>query len=57
MHTGFWWGGLREGGHFEDTNVDWKIILKCIYKKWDGEVWTGLIWFRIRTGGRLLWMR
>jgi uncharacterized ferritin-like protein (DUF455 family) len=41
VHTGFWWGGLKEGGHFEDTDV-----LKCIYKKWDGEVWIGLFWFR-----------
>ena len=57
MHTGFWLGGLREGGHFEDTDVDGRMILKCIYKKWDEEVWTGLIWFRIRTGDRLLWMR
>ena len=31
-----------------------KMILKRIFKKWDGEAWTGLIWFRIGAGGGLL---
>jgi hypothetical protein len=30
-----------------------RIILKCIFKKWDG-AWTGLRWLRIGTGGGLL---
>ena len=30
------------------------IILKWIFKKWDGEARTGLIWLRIGTGGELL---
>jgi hypothetical protein len=32
----------------------WRIILKWIFKKWDGAAWTGLIWLRIGTGGGLL---
>jgi hypothetical protein len=36
VHTGFWWGDLREGGHLEDLAVDGRIILKWIFKKWDG---------------------
>jgi hypothetical protein len=41
MHTGFWWGGLKEGDHLKHPGVDGRIILKWIFKKWDG-AWTGL---------------
>jgi hypothetical protein len=36
VHTGFWCGDLREGDHLEDPFVDGRIILKWIFKKWDG---------------------
>jgi hypothetical protein len=31
-----------------------RIVLKWIFKKWDGGVWTGSVWFLIGTGGGLL---
>jgi hypothetical protein len=36
VHAGFWWGDLKEGDHFGDPGVDCRIILKYIFKKWDG---------------------
>jgi hypothetical protein len=56
VHTGFWWDDYRRRDQFEDFGADERIILKCIYKKWDRS-WTGLIWLRIGTGGGPLWMR
>jgi len=36
-----------------DTGVDGRIILRWIFRKWDGAggAWTGLIWLKIGTGG------
>jgi hypothetical protein len=36
VHVGFWWGKLRERDHFEDPGLGGRIILKWIFKKWDG---------------------
>jgi hypothetical protein len=43
VHTGFWWANLKERDHLEHLNVDESIILKWVFKKWDG-TWTGLAW-------------
>jgi hypothetical protein len=36
VHTGFWWGDLREGEHLRDPGGDGRIILKWVFKTWDG---------------------
>jgi hypothetical protein len=54
VHTWYWWGDLMERDHLEDLDVDGRIILKLIFKKWDGGAWAGLIWLRLGTGGGLL---
>jgi len=57
VRTGFWWGNLREIDHLEDVGLEGRIILKWIFKKWDGGTRTGLIWLLIGKSGELLWMR
>jgi len=52
VHTAFWWGDVTERDRLENMGVDGTIVVKWIFKKWDGEAWTGLIWLRIGTGGR-----
>jgi hypothetical protein len=43
VHTGFWWGDLRQGDYLGDSGVDGRIILKWIFKKWDG----GMDWIEL----------
>jgi hypothetical protein len=33
VHTGFWWGNLREANDLEDSGVDGRI-LKWLFEKW-----------------------
>jgi hypothetical protein len=34
VHAGFWWGNLRERDHLKTPDVDGRIILSCIFRKW-----------------------
>jgi len=54
MYAGFCWRKLRERNQLGGPGVDGTIILKCIFRKWDEGVWTGLIWLRRGTGGGYL---
>jgi hypothetical protein len=51
VHTGVWWGSLRERDHLGDPGVDGRLILRWIFRKWKVRVWTGSSWLRIGTGG------
>jgi len=33
VHTGFWWGNLKERDHLEDLGTDRRLILEQIFKK------------------------
>jgi hypothetical protein len=39
----FWRGNLRERGHLEDADLDGRIILRLIFRKWDG----GMDWIDV----------
>jgi len=43
LHTGLWWGNLRERDNLENRDVDERIILSWIFRKWDG----GMDWFDV----------
>jgi hypothetical protein len=43
MRVGYWWGN--------QTRRETRIILGWILERWDGVMWTGLVWLRIGTGG------
>jgi len=36
LHADFRWESLREGDHSKHIGADDRIILKWIYKKWNG---------------------
>ena len=50
MHTGFWWGSLRERDHLGDLGINGRIILRWIFRE-DVGVWTESSVLRIVTGG------
>jgi len=33
VHTGFWWGNMRERDHLEDPGVDGRIMLRWVFRK------------------------
>jgi hypothetical protein len=51
MDTEFWWENLEGRYHYEDLDVDAKIILKWILREEDGEKYNELMWLRIVTNG------
>jgi len=36
IHKFLWYGNMKERVHLEDIDVDGRIVLKWILRKWDG---------------------
>jgi hypothetical protein len=53
VHTGLWWGTLKERDNFLNLGVDGRILLEFVFKKWDGGL-GGCVWNRIGTAGGVL---
>jgi hypothetical protein len=45
-----------ERDHLGDPGIDERMILRWIFRQWDG-TWTGLTWLMIKTSGGLLLVR
>jgi hypothetical protein len=48
VYSGCWWGNVRERDHLGDPGVDGRIILRCIFRKWNvgeciGSSWRALV--------------
>jgi hypothetical protein len=41
--TGFWWGNQRERNYWGEPDIDERIILRWIFRKWD----VGMDWIEL----------
>jgi hypothetical protein len=48
-----WRNGLQYGD-WVDPGVDWRIILRWIFRKWDVGIWTGMSWLNDKYRWRVL---
>ena len=43
MGVGLWMGNLKDRDHLQDSDLEWRIILRWIIKKWNGSIdWVNL---------------
>jgi hypothetical protein len=49
---GFWWGNLRERDHWGEPDVDGRIILRWIFRKWEGSFGDWMELAQVRDGWR-----
>jgi len=41
--VGLWMGNLKDRDHLQDSDLEWRIILRWIIKKWNGSIdWVNL---------------
>jgi hypothetical protein len=54
QYVRFWCESPKERDHSEDRSVDGRTGSEWILGRLAGEVWSGLNWLRLGTGGGLL---
>jgi len=54
VYIGFWWGNLRERDNLGDPDIDGRLILRWIFRKWDVGIWTRSSCLRTGRGGEHL---
>jgi hypothetical protein len=50
-YRGFWWKNLKKRDQFGDPDIDRRIILRWVFRKWVVGRWTGSSLLRIGTSG------
>jgi hypothetical protein len=53
VHTGCWWGNLKERDHLEDLSLDGGLYFNEFSRNRIGRAWIGLMWLTIRRVGGL----
>jgi hypothetical protein len=54
MHKKFYIEYLKGRDHLGNLDIDGSILFKWILNNYYMTLWTGFMWLRIRTSGRLL---
>jgi len=57
VYAGVLSGKLEGKGPLGRPRQKWEDKIKWIFKKWDGQAWTGLIWLKTGTGSGPLSMQ
>jgi hypothetical protein len=50
-------GNMRERDRWGYQDVDWIVILRWTFRKWNWFVGPGWIWLRVGSDGGCLWVR
>jgi len=53
VHAGIWWRILRKNDHLEDPGLGGRIILRWLFRKWDG----GMDWIELAQDRDRWWAR
>jgi hypothetical protein len=41
----YWFGNLKEGDHLKVIDIDGRVMLQWIFRRWHVWMWSEFIWF------------